>query len=138
MEKFVDSSKMRGDSASMQKSNPIRDKSYAFALHIVMFCKSLMTERKEFVLSKQLLRSGTSIGANVEEAIQAQSRKDFISKLSIALKEVHETHYWLRLLRDSHFASAQETRALFEETLEIIYLLTAILKSTRERGPVFT
>ncbi len=122
---------------NMQKSNPVRDKSYAFALHVVVFCKNLV-ERKEFVLSKQLLRSGTSIGANIEEALQAQSRKDFISKLSIALKEVHETHYWLRLLRDSRAASEQEMQVLFDEIKEIIYILTAILKSTKEKEPAFS
>lgn len=121
----------------MQKSNPVRDKSYAFALHIVVFCKNLV-ERKEFVLSKQLLRSGTSIGANIEEALQAQSRKDFISKLSIALKEVHETHYWLRLLRDSRAASEQEMQTLFNEIQEIIYILTAIVKSTKEKELTFS
>ena len=78
--------------------NVIESKSFSFAVRIVKLCRNLQSDNKEFVLSKQLLRSGTSIGANVAESQQAQSRADFISKLSIALKEAVETNYWLRLL----------------------------------------
>lgn len=84
----------------MRKDNVIQIKSYAFALEIVKTYKYLVQEKNEFVLSKQLLRSGTSIGANVEEALGGQSDKDFYFKLNIVYKEARETHYWLRLLRD--------------------------------------
>ena len=87
----------------MKKDNIIQEKSYAFAIKIVSLYKSLIHEKKEFILSKQLLKSGTSIGANVEEAIEGQSRKDFYVKLTIAYKEARETHYWLRLLRDTGY-----------------------------------
>lgn len=85
----------------MEKNNAIRDKSYQFAIRIVCLYQFLINDKKEFVLSKQLLRSGTSIGANVEEAIGGQSKNDFIAKLSIAYKEARETSYWIRILRDN-------------------------------------
>ncbi len=81
----------------------VKDKSYSFALRIVRLYKFLTDEKREFVLSKQALRSGTSVGANVKEALQAESRADFIHKLSIALKEASETEYWLQLLKDADF-----------------------------------
>lgn len=115
----------------MKQNNPIRDKSYAFALSIVHFCMSLMRNKREYVLSKQLLKSGTSIGANIHEAIRAQSRNDFIAKMSIAHKETQETQYWITLIRDSGFASAEATRDLLISIEEIIKLLSAILKSTK-------
>jgi four helix bundle protein len=83
------------------RGNLLRDKSYAFALRIIRVYRHMLETNKEFVLSKQILRSGTSIGANVAEATQAQSRADFVSKLSISLKEAFETEFWLNLLRDS-------------------------------------
>ena len=86
-------------------SNSIQEKSFRFAVRIVKLCRYLQTEKKEYVLSKQLLRSGTSIGANVSESQQAQSRPDFVSKLSIALKETSETEYWLRLLYATDYLS---------------------------------
>ena len=84
----------------MKKDNPLVVKSYSFAVRIINSFKFLSKEKNEYVLSKQILKSGTSIGANVEEAIGAQSEKDFLNKLSIAYKEARETHYWLRLLHD--------------------------------------
>jgi len=114
----------------MGKTNPVRDKSYAFALKIIRFCKVLILG-KEYVMSKQLLKSGTSIGANIEEAQQAESKKDFISKLSIALKEAHESDYWLRLIRDSGYATNAETAHLRKEADQIISLLTSIIKSAK-------
>ena len=80
-------------------NNPVEEKSFHFAVRIIKLCKYLQENKKEYILSKQLLRSGTSIGANIMESQQAQSRADFISKLSIALKEAVETNYWLRLLQ---------------------------------------
>ena len=87
------------------KENILLTKSYAFALRMVKLYQHLSQEKREFVLSRQTLRAGTSIGANIEEANQAESRADFIHKLSIAIKEAFETHYWLRLLKDSSFLS---------------------------------
>ena len=91
-----------------------------------------MRKQSEYILSKQIVRSGTSIGANVEEASAAQSRKDFISKMSIASKEARETNYWLRLLRDSKLCKNVDTRDLIERSEEIIRILTAIIKTTQK------
>ena len=97
----------------MKKDNVVQEKSFAFAIRIVNLYKLLSTEKKEFVLSKQLLRSGTSIGANIEEAIGGQSDKDFLSKLSIAYKEARESMYWLKLLQATNFLSEEQTKGLF-------------------------
>lgn len=104
----------------MKEDNVIQQKSYAFALKIVFLCRDLIEKKKEFILSKQLLKSGTSIGANVEEAQQAQSRNDFIFKLSIALKEAYESRYWLHLLRDTHYGTQEQIEPLLREVHEII------------------
>lgn len=109
--------------------NLIREKSYAFAVQIIKLCKKL-EETKEYVLAKQLLKAGTSIGANVEEAIAGQSRADFISKMSIASKEARETNYWLRLLRDSEMISQDQVRDLLAKSEELVNILTAIVKTT--------
>lgn len=114
------------------RKNIVKDKTYAFALRSVNVFKYLSVAKREFVLSKQLLRSGTSIGANVTEAGQAQSRPDFISKLSIALKESVETEYWIRLLRDSEYLTEKEAESLLSDCREIVKLLTAILRTTRK------
>ena len=113
------------------RENVLRVKSYSFALRIVKAYKYLIAEKKEFVLSKQLLRSGTSIGANVAEANQGQSRPDFISKLSIALKESVETEYWLNLLRDSEYLTPEQTQSLLEECRELIRILTSSIKTAK-------
>ena len=96
----------------MKKKNIIAEKSFTFALRIVKLQQFLVDEKNEFVLSKQILCSGTSIGANVEEAIGGQSEKDFISKLSNAYKEARETHYWLRLLNESGYVSDKIAQSL--------------------------
>src|SRR4051812_20917054 len=101
--------------SSSQNGNPLKTKSYAFALQIVGCCRRLSEERKEYVLSRQLLKSGTSVGANISEANQAQSRADFVHKLSIALKESVETEYWLSLLRDSEYISVEESDRLIRD-----------------------
>jgi four helix bundle protein len=111
--------------------NVIESKSFSFAVRIVKLCRNLQSDNKEFVLSKQLLRSGTSIGANVAESQQAQSRADFISKLSIALKEAVETNYWLRLLYATDYLSSTEYSSVITDCKELEKLLTAILKTTR-------
>ena len=115
------------------QENVIREKSYQFSLDIISLYKALQS-RKEFVISKQLLRSGTSIGANVEEAMAAQSRKDFISKMSISSKEARETHYWLRLLRDSNMCQDLDVSNEVECCEEIIRILTAIVKTSQSKS----
>ncbi|MCD1117774.1 four helix bundle protein [Chryseobacterium turcicum] len=114
------------------KYNIIQQKSYEFALKSVAIYKKIITENKEYVLSKQFLRSSTSIGANIEETIGAQSDKDFLSKISIAYKEARETHYWLRLLKDSHYISendAIEMLSLCDEILRIIGEIQITIKN---------
>jgi four helix bundle protein len=110
----------------------LKTKSYDFASRTVKLSKHLADVRKEYVLSKQVLRSGTSIGANVEEANQAQSKKDFLHKLSIALKEATETNYWLRLLRDSEILEAKIAESLLGDCEEIQKILTASIKTTKK------
>lgn len=111
------------------KDNLVRDKSYAFALQIINLYRELV-KNNEFVLSKQLLRSGTSIGANIEEALAGQSRADFLSKLSIASKEARETHYWLRLLRDSRIVASEQIAPILAESESLINILSSIVKTT--------
>lgn len=115
------------------KKNTLKERSYAFALRIVKMCKYLCEEKKEFVLSRQILRSGTSIGANIEEANQGQSKADFIHKLSISLKEAVETNYWLRLLRDSKYLSETQAESLLTDCRELEKLLTASIKTSKQR-----
>ena len=103
------------------------------ALDIVKIYKLLVNERKEYVLSKQLLRSGTSIGANVNEAIAGQSKRDFVYKLNIALKEARETSYWLNLLKDGGYINLKEFDALIKNCNEIIKVLSSIIITTKER-----
>ena len=112
--------------------NIIEDKSFRFAVRIVNLNKYLQTSKKEFVLSKQLLRSGTSIGANVAESQQAQSRADFISKLEIALKEASETKYWLRLLCATDYLTDDELASVYEDCVELEKLLVSIIKSSKK------
>ena len=110
----------------------VQMRSFQFAVRIVKLCRYLQTEQKEFVLTKQLLRSGTSIGANVSEAQQAQSRADFVSKLSIGLKEAYETDYWLRLLRETDYLSPTEFQSIFSDCQELERLLISIVKTSKE------
>jgi four helix bundle protein len=109
--------------------NPVLEKSYNFAIEVIELYKN-MTAQKEFVLSKQLLRSGTSIGANVEEAQAGQSRSDFLHKMSMACKEARETRYWLRLLDKSQLCKV-DCAALLEGAEELLRLLNSIIKTTR-------
>ena len=117
----------------MQKPNPVQEKSFSLALAIVQICRALQ-EKREFIISKQVLRSGTSVGANIAEAPQAQSRKDFIAKLSIAHKEAFETDYWLRLLSDSKYLDEKELKISKCLLREVMALLTAILKKTKQNS----
>lgn len=114
------------------KESVLREKSYQFALRIVKLYRFIAAEKKEFVLSKQILRSGTSIGANIEEGNQAQSKTDFVHKLSIAQKEAAETHYWLRLLRDSELLTSKQAESLLADCEEIQRLLTASIKTAKQ------
>ncbi len=108
--------------------NIIEKKSYAFAINVVNAYKKL-EGRGEYVLSKQLLRSGTSIGANVMEGLRAQSRKDFVSKMNIALKEANESEYWIRLLMDTGYLNKVDNQSLLIECKEICRILSSIVKT---------
>lgn len=123
---------MEGTFETHIKANVLRDKSYAFALRIVKAYKYLCSDHKEYVLSKQLLRAGTSIGANVAEANQGQSKADFVHKLGIALKEAVETEYWLCLLCDSDYLTASQAESLLEDCRQLIRLLTSSIKTARK------
>ena len=110
--------------------NIIENKSFAFAIRIIKLYKYLCS-KNEFMLSKQLLKSGTSIGANVAEAEQGQSRPDFISKMNIALKEATETKYWLRLLKETEYISQTEFLSIFNDCIELEKILVSIIKSSK-------
>lgn len=115
----------------MKKNNIVQIKSYAFAVKIVKLSKVLMNEKREYILSKQLLRSGTSIGANIEEAIGGQSRKDFFAKLTIAYKEARESHYWIRLLKDTKYILKEEFEDLIKDIEELLRIIGSIQKTIR-------
>lgn len=116
----------------VESQSIIGNKSYAFALQIIRVYKEL-NERKEFILSKQILRSGTSIGANVNEAISAVSKKDFVNKLSISLKEGRETKYWLNLLKDSNYINEEIFKKSNADCEELIKILSSIILTTKKR-----
>lgn len=116
----------------MEKENIIKDKTYKFAVRIINLYKFLISQRKEFIISKQILRCGTSIGANVEEAVGGISRKDFMNKLSIAYKESRETHYWLRLICDTQYISEKMFISLEKDCLELCKILFSIIRTTRK------
>ncbi len=111
------------------ENNIIVDKSKSFALRIIKLSKYLTNDKNEFVLSRQILKSGTSIGANVKEAIRAQSKPDFYSKMNIALKEASETEYWLELLFESEYITSQEFNSIYPDCEEIIKILVSITKT---------
>jgi len=113
------------------KENTVKDKSFVFALRVVNLAKYLENKKKEFVLSKQVLRSGTAIGALVREAEHAESRADFIHKMSIALKEANETLYWLELLRQGEYIGDQNFESVRSDSEELIKLLVAIVKTSK-------
>ena len=109
------------------KENVIQQKSFVFAIRIINLYKYLTFKKKEFVLSKQILRSGTSIGANIEESIGGQSEKDFLSKISISYKEARETIYWLKLLKETEYISNSEFEGIHVEAEEICKILAKII-----------
>ena len=113
--------------------NIIEEKSFAFAVRTVKLYQHLTEEKREFVLSKQLLRSGTSIGANTSEAQKAQSSADFNAKMNIALKEANETEYWLRLLHETEYLNDKEFSSIHNDIKEIIAILVSICKKTNKK-----
>ena len=114
------------------KDNIVVNKSKTFAIRIIRLYQYLLSEKKEYILSKQLLRSGTSIGANIKQAIQGQSKKDFIAKLQISLKEASETEYWLDLLHETDYLDNNQFISINNDCVELIKLLTSIIKQSKE------
>lgn len=112
--------------------NAVENKSFDFAIRIVNLYKHLTNEKKEYVISKQLLRSGTSIGADVSEGQKSQSKPDFYTKMSIALKESNETLYWLKLLYRTDYLTEKEYESIYCDAKELVALLTAICKTVSE------
>ena len=115
----------------MKENNIIKKKSFEFAVRIVKLYQYLASDKKEFVLSKQILRSGTSVGAMVRESEHAQSKADFIHKLSIAQKEINETIYWLELFVATNYLSKNEFESLNSDATEIIKIITSIIKTAK-------
>ena len=115
----------------MKADNIIQIKSYDFALRIIKLHKHLISTHKEYDISRQLLRSGTSIGANVEEAIGGTTKKDFKYKLSISYREARESHYWIRLLRDSSYISQKQASSLLKDCDELLKIIGSIIKTTK-------
>lgn len=113
------------------RENVVKNKSFAFAVRIVKLYQYLCEQKKEFVLSKQLLRSGTSVGAMIREAEHAETKNDFKHKMGIAQKEINETIYWLELLKETDYLSIEQFENINSDAIEIIKLVTAILKSTK-------
>lgn len=113
------------------RENIVQDKSFKFSLRIVNLYRYLSENKKEVILSKQLLRSGTSIGSNIEEAIGGQSKKDFVSKFSIAYKESRETLYWIKLLKAGNYLNENQSTSMINDCEELIKIITKILKSVK-------
>jgi four helix bundle protein len=124
----MDSGKWR---IQLMSKNVVRDKSFAFALRVVKLAQYLQQEKHEYVLSKQVLRSGTSIGALVREAEHAQSKADFINKMSIALKEANETEYWIELLHQSDYITTDSYTSIHPDIEELLKLLVSIVKTSK-------
>ena len=117
----------------MKRDNVVKDKSFRFAVRIVKLFQYLQSEKREFVLSRQVLRSGTSVGAMVREAEHGESNKDFVHKMSIAQKEINETIYWLELLKETDYLADDEFNSLNEDAIEIIKLITTIIKTSKNK-----
>ncbi|GEO23181.1 four helix bundle protein [Cyclobacterium qasimii] len=113
------------------KENIVKTKSFAFAVRVVKLYQFLCEQKKEFVLSKQLLRSGTSVGAMVRESEHSESKKDFIHKLAIAQKEINETIYWLELLKETNYLGEEQFSSINADAIELIKLVTSILRTTK-------
>lgn len=119
----------------LARGSIVGDKSLAFAKRVAKCYRFLLDKKKESILSKQILRSGTSIGANIREGLYAQSRKDFISKMNIALKEAGETDYWLEVIHSAKYLTETEYESMKNDNDELIKLLTSIIKTTKENTP---
>jgi len=115
----------------VEKENVVKSKSFAFSVRIVRLYQYLANQKKEFIIAKQLLRSGTSVGAMVKEAEHAESRNDFKHKISIAQKEINESIYWLELLRETEYLSKEEFESLKADAIELLKIVTAIIKSVK-------
>ncbi len=115
-----------------ESKNILKEKSFQFALRIIKLNKFLVDEKKEYVLSKQIMRSGTSIGANIREAQNAQSKADFIHKLSISQKECDETMYWLELLNQSEYLTELEFRKIYTESNELLKMLRSAIITSKK------
>lgn len=115
------------------RENLIENESFKFAILITQLYKDLVENKKEFILSKQLLKSGTSVGANVREALNAQSKKDFLSKMNIALKEVNESRYWIELLIEAKYIDGEKASDSLAKSNEIYKILSSIVKTTKQR-----
>lgn len=113
------------------KENIIKNKTFAFGKRIIRLCIYLEKDKSEYVLSKQLKRSGTAPGALVRESEHAESKKDFIHKLSIALKEANETEYWLQMIKEGQYISKEEFQSIHKDCLEVIKILAAIVKTSK-------
>ncbi len=124
---------MENEGSYPLKKNIVKEKSFAFALRIIKLHRFLQDEKREYVLSKQLLRSGTAIGALVREAEQAESKADFIHKMAIALKEANETDYWIELLYQSETLEEKGFSSIKPDITELIKLLTSIIKTSRDK-----
>ena len=116
-----------------RKDNLVMNKSYVFALDVINLYKILSVEKKEFVLSKQLLRSGTALGALIKEAEHAQSKADFLNKMNIALKEANESEYWLELMKDGNYIKEEIANKYLEDVSTLIKLLASIVKTTKSK-----
>ncbi|MDD5290615.1 MAG: four helix bundle protein [Patescibacteria group bacterium] len=117
----------------MKGENIVKTKSYSFALRIIKLYKYLISDKKEFILSKQVLRSGTSIGANIEEAIGGQSRKDFFSKITVAYKEARETKYWISLLKDGKFLEEKFADSILNDCEELCKIIGKIQSTVKNK-----
>lgn len=115
----------------IEKENIILTKTYDFAIRVVRLYQYLCKEKKEFELSKQLLRSGTSIGANAEESVGGLSKKDFLAKLGVSYRETRETRFWLRLLRDTEYITQKQAESMIDDAEEILRIITAIQKTAK-------
>ena len=116
----------------MKDNNPVLEKSKAFAIRIIRLYQYLTTEKKEYILSKQILKSGTSIGANIRESVRAQSTADFQAKMQISLKEADETEYWLELLKETDYITGKAAESLLADCEELIKLVVAIVKTSKD------
>lgn len=114
----------------MDNQSIVAEKSFSFAVRIVKLYQYICNNKKEYVLSKQLLRSGTSIGANIQEALNGQSKRDFLSKMNIALKEAGETQYWIRLFTATEILTEKESQSILDDCTELLKMLTSIVKTT--------